>query len=247
MVRAMAQRKFMALAAAAVVAVLSMATGVAEGGSRFVTEPPDAESSRAYRYATLGSEDCLAALKKREVPFKEVEPTRGVETPVRLTGPLHGVRFRTVTAQGPEDKDHRTIADCRLVLALDDLAQVLHRHDVVEAEYYSMYRRRGLGWVKPGKRHPGGRAIDLVTLRLSDGTAYSVRNDFHGGVGAQTCGDKATKPRKDTPGAQLWRSVVCEMDRMRSFNLLLTPNHDWGHRDHLHMEVRSGIKWFLIH
>ncbi len=96
----MAQRKFMALAAAAVVAVLSVVAGSAEGGSRFVTEPADAEQSRAYRYAALGREECLAALKKREV---------------------------------------------------------------------------------------------------------------------------------------------------RSFNLLLTPNHDWGHRDHLHMEVRSGIKWFLIH
>ena len=33
----------------------------------------------------------------------------------------------------------------------------------------------------------------------------------------------------------------------RSFNLILSPHYDWGHRDHLHMEVRSGIKWFLIH
>ena len=40
--------------------------------------------------------------------------------------------------------------------------------------------------------------------------------------------------------------IVCELDATRSFNLVLTPQYDWGHRDHLHLEVRSGIRWQLI-
>ena len=40
--------------------------------------------------------------------------------------------------------------------------------------------------------------------------------------------------------------VVCEMDEKKSFNLILSPHYDWGHRDHLHMEVRSDIRWFLV-
>jgi hypothetical protein len=236
----------MALASVAA-AVVSAAGLPAHGASRFATEPPDAEQSRAYRYAALASETCLATLKKRGVPFKRVDPTRGVDTPVRLSGALRGVRFRPIAQLRSDEEDDRTIADCRLVLALDDLARALRRHSVVEVEYYSIYRRRGAGWVKPGMRHQGARAMDLVSVKLSNGTLISVRGDFHGGIGQTTCGEKATKPRKDTPGARLWRSVVCEMHRLRSFNLILTPNHDWAHRDHLHMEVRSGIKWFLIH
>lgn len=234
------------ITAAALGAAALFAT-TADAGSRFVTEPADFAQAPAYIYAGLEGEKCMEELRARNVPFTQVEATKGVDTPIRLTGPLHGVSFRPVQRQQPDEKNHNTIADCRLGLALDDLATVLEKEHVVLAEYYSMYRRRGVGFVKPGKRHPGGRAIDLVRLTLASGEAYTVQNDFHGMPGTYTCGDKASKPRKATPGAALWRDVVCQLDETRSFNLLLTPNHDWGHRDHLHMEVRSNIPWFLIH
>ncbi|NUQ75982.1 MAG: extensin family protein [Polyangiaceae bacterium] len=218
----------------------------ANGGSRFAIEPPDAEQARAFVYAAMSSDDCLKELRARRVPFERVEETKGVEMPIRFTGPIRGVRFRPVFQLQPEDKMHTTIADCRLGLALDDMAGVLAARGVVEAEYYSMYRKRGLGFIKPRKRHPGGRAIDLVSVTLKGGEKYSVRGDFHGRIGAKTCGEKAAEPTKDTAGARFWRDVVCDLHEKRSFNLLLTPNHDWGHRDHFHMEVRSDIRWLLI-
>jgi hypothetical protein len=234
------------LAAASAALLMSVAPG-AHGGSRFTIEPPDAEQSRAYRYAALTAEACLSILGRRDVPFKRVAPTRGVDTPVRLTGALRGVRFQPIEPLRAGDEDDRTIADCRLMLALDDLARALRRHRVVGVTYYSIYRRRGAGWVKPGMRHQGARAMDLVSVELANGATYSVRGDFQGGIGQTTCGENATKPRRDTPGARFWRSVVCDMVRQRSFNLILTPNHDWAHRDHIHLEVRSGIRWFLMH
>lgn len=235
------------IAAAAALALSTLSSMPASGGSRFATEPPESDSAVAHVYAAMSSEDCLKELKTRGVPFERVEETKGVELPIRFTGPIRGVRFRPIFRAQPEDKMHTTIADCRLGLALDDLAAVLAKRDVVEAEYFSMYRRRGLGFIKPKKRHPAGRAIDLVSVTLKSGATYSVIGDFHGRVGARTCGEKATAPTKDTPGAHFWRGVVCELEAKRSFNLLLTPNHDWGHRDHFHMEVRSDIRWLLIH
>lgn len=217
-----------------------------DAGDRYLVEPPDVEQSLAFRYAARGDDDCLAELRARGVPFERADPTRGVDTPIRFSGPIRGVTFRPTYRAQPDDKAITTIADCRLGLAIDDLAAVLARNGVVEAQYMSMYRTRGLGWIKPRMRHPGGRAIDLAAVKLADGTSYNVRWDFHPRGGA-TCGDKASKPFKDTPGARLWRSVVCELGDKRSFNLILTPHYDWGHRDHLHMEVRSGIRWFLIH
>jgi hypothetical protein len=218
----------------------------ASGGSRFSVEPADAEQARAFIYAGMSSDDCLKELTARRVPFERVEETKGVELPIRFTGPIRGVKFRPVFQHQPEERMHTTIADCRLGLALDDLAGVLAARGVVEAEYFSMYRRRGLGAIKPKKRHPAGRAIDLVNLKMKTGETYSVKGDFHGRVGATTCGEKAAAPTKDTAGARLWREIVCDLQEKRSFNLLLTPNHDWGHRDHFHMEVRSDIRWLLI-
>jgi hypothetical protein len=234
------------IAAIAVLVLSTFSSMPASGGSRFAIEPPDADQARAFVYASMTSDDCLRELQARRVPFERIEDTKGVEMPIRFTGPIRGVRFRPIFQYQPEEQMHTTIADCRLGLALDDFAGVLAKRGVVEAEYSSMYRRRGLGAIKPRKRHPGGRAIDIQNVTLKSGEKYSVIGDFYGRVGAQTCGEKAAAPTKDTAGARFWRDVVCDLNATRSFNLLLTPNHDWGHRDHLHMEVRSDIRWLLI-
>jgi hypothetical protein len=215
------------------------------GASRFALEPPAVETTRAFRYAALSSEACLAELDARGFPYQRVAVAKKVETPLRFTGPIRGVTFKPSYRAQPDALAPATIADCRLALAIDDLAQVLRGHDVVEAEYLSMYRPNG--YVAAGRRHPSALAIDLATVKLSTGTTYSVRHDFHGRVGAETCGAKAAKPTKDTPGASFFREVVCDLAEKRSFNLLLTPNYNWGHRDHFHMEVRTGIRWYLTH
>lgn len=217
-------------------------------GNRYALEPDDVESTRAFQYAKLDNDTCFAELDRRGVPYKQVEPTQQVDGPVRFTGPLHGVTF-SLTYRGPDTVDEASpssIADCRLALAIDDMAAVLEKHGIVKAEYMSMYRKRGVGFVKAGKRHPSGRAIDLATVTKKDGTTFSVLYDWHGLVGSKTCGEGARAPTKDTEGARLLRSIVCDLAEEQSFNLILTPHYDWGHKDHFHMEVRSDIRWYLI-
>ena len=222
----------------------------AAAGNIYAIEPAHVEDSRAYKYARLDDDACFASLDARAFPYKKVDATKGVVAPVRLSGPVHGVSFK-LTYRGPEntddDRSPSSIFDCRLGLALDDMAVVLAKHDVVQAEYLSMYRAQGLGFVGPGVRHASGRAIDLATVTLKDGTTFNVAFDFHGrGVGAKTCGENAAEPTKDTDGARLLRAIACELGDQQSFNLILTPHYDWGHHDHFHMEVRSDIRWYLI-
>jgi hypothetical protein len=225
---------------------LAATTVPALAKNRFALEPPEVERTAAFRYAELPASECLRELDRRKVPYKRTEPVQQVDTPVRLTGPIRGVEFALTYRPGPDLAEPlAAVADCRLVVALDDLAAVLAERDVVKVEYLSMYRRRGVGWIKPGRRHPAGLAIDIAVLHRKDGEVFSVIKDWQGRPGAQTCGERAAKPRKDTEGARLLRDVVCELDRRKSFNLLLTPHYDWGHRDHFHFEVRQGIRWFL--
>jgi hypothetical protein len=222
---------------------LVLVAGVAYGGSRFAYEPAAVATMRAYQYAAASEELCLAELAERGVPFERVPEKRGVETPLRITGPVRGVTYVPTYRAEPDPEGPAAILDCRLALAVDDLSQVLAARGVVEAEYLSLYRP---GPRKRGVRHAAGRAIDLAVVKLADGTSWSVEHHFFGRPGSQTCGLGAKRPRKDHPGARFWREVVCELDAMRSFNLILSPNFDRGHHDHLHLEVRSGIRWFLI-
>ncbi|MFO0758887.1 MAG: extensin family protein [Byssovorax sp.] len=222
--------------------------------NRYAVEPLNVESTPAFRYAAMASDACLAELGRRGVPFTSLGPPpkpgtahppypRGVETPIRLAGPIRGVRFRHADPAIQEPLVLESVADCRLALALDDLAYILRQYAVTEVHYLSIYRP---GWTPPGVRHPAGRAIDVARVRFGDGSFFDVKQDFYGRIGAKTCGEGAAPPVKDTPGSRFFRRVVCELDAGRPFNLVLTPQHDWAHRDHLHLEVRSGIRWQLI-
>jgi hypothetical protein len=248
--------KRLALAAALAVLAMSPPREVQARPNRYAVEPPEVEKTPAFRYAAMEPEACLAELRARSVPFTAVVPPppaqpgvprapypRGVTTPLRLAGPVRGVRFRHADPAVREAEVLESVADCPLVLAIDDLAYVLRQYAVTEVDYFSMYRP---GWTRPGVRHPAGRALDLVRVRFADGSGYDVRQDFRPRLGARTCGEGAAAPLQDTPGARFFRRVVCELDASRPFNLVLTPQHDWAHRDHLHLEVRSGIRWQLI-
>src|SRR5262249_6136350 len=103
------------------------------------TEPAAKAEPAAIRYAALTRDECEAELTARKIAF-ERETAKGVLAPVRLKGALHGVEFRTNL---PDDQRATTpweIADCRLVLALDDFAAILAQHHIVGVRHFSMYR-----------------------------------------------------------------------------------------------------------
>ncbi len=233
---------------APLVALFATALGAhdASAKNRYALEPPEVEHTAAFRYAELTSAACLAELDRRKVPYKLVAPTKQVDTPIRFTGPVRGIELVQTYRPAPDLAEPLSaIADCRLAVAIDDFAAVLAQHDIVKVEYLSMYRTRGVGFVKPGQRHPAALAIDVAVIHRRDGAAFSVLGDWHGVAGSKTCGEGASKPRKDTEGARLLREIICETDAKKSFNLVLTPHYDWGHKDHFHLEVRQGIRWFL--
>jgi len=100
-------------------------------------------------------------------------------------------------------------------------------------------------WAPPGTRHPAGLAIDVGKLRKKDGTWISVASHFHGKIGDKVCGDSA--PTVDPAAARELRALVCEALGSHVFTYVLTPNYNAAHADHFHMEIKPGVKWFLVH
>jgi hypothetical protein len=196
-------------------------------------EPP----SRATRYVSMSTEECLAELDARHVDYTRVHRT-DIETPVRLNGPLSGVPFHTLLPKKERERSPYEIFDCRLVLALDDFAKILLRHDIVDVMQYSAFRPLVPGVVKRG--HERALAIDIAFFRRADGSAYNILRDFTPIARERPCTSliRAEGPRE-------LRAVVCEAIEQGIFHVALTPDYNAPHRDHFHLEIVPGeIKSF---
>ena len=202
----------------------------------------------ALRYGRFDRATCEAELERRGVPFSRVDEARGVLAPVRLRGALHGVTFRTGLPETQRAASPWEIVDCRLALALDDFAAQLATHDITQVIHFSVYRPPVATWPegKLASRHPGALAIDAGVFVKKDGTRLQVERDFHGRIGAATCG-AGTGPRPATPEALELRRIVCDAAEARLFNVALTPDYNWPHRNHFHLEVTAGAGWFVVH
>jgi len=201
------------------------------------------KSSLASRWAGLSGASCWAEVTRRKLSVTRFRGAAvGVATPVRVTGPIGGVRFVT-----PGKKSPYGILDCRLALALSDLAPLLVRYEVVEVRIDNMYRPHAhLPGKKKPSQHSFGLAVDLTRLKRADGSELVVERDFAGAIGEPVCGQDA-RARAELPGeAAVLRDLICEVARSGLFHHILTPNHDAAHRDHFHLDIARGARQRLI-
>lgn len=207
-----------------------------------------APGSRAEVYAALSPAACIAALGERHIPFSREPPKRGVEIPVRLTGRLNGVLYRTDYPDGERGQVPWEVYDCRLVLALHDFAEILRAHSVVEARIFSAWRPPAASWPMDewARRHQGALAVDVRELRKDTGQVLDVLLHFHGRLGATQCMPGAPAPAPDSPEARELHQLVCQAADAHIFNSILTPNYDPAHKNHFHLEVTPDVDWFMV-
>jgi hypothetical protein len=211
--------------------------------------PEHFERTPAYRYAQLEPSACYAELRRRDLPVTiETERLPGLSAPVRLTGPLNGVTFRTDMAPEQRVSTPYELFDCRLMLALHDFTAILREEGIQEVVMSSAYRPppKSFDADAQGKRHGGGLAIDMHRFGHQDGRWIKVDRDFHGRLGAVVCGNAAVPPIPATEEARLLRRLVCTAAQRRLFQSILTPNYDRPHHNHLHLEVTVGVRWFIV-
>jgi hypothetical protein len=188
------------------------------------------DGSPVLGYAALDRDACEAALHKRGIAFTRAEDTPGVRAPVRITGPLHGVAIHSPLPTAERAKSRADLVDCRLALSLDDFAATLEPRGIVEVIHISAYRSKTEGGctVKyPGEQHCAALAVDVASFTKRDGTKLVVERDFHGKIGLLTCAEGAPN--------ELW-DIACA-SAGKQFQVVLTPNWNAEHRNHLHLEL----------
>jgi hypothetical protein len=98
--------------------------------------------------------------------------------------------------------------------------RILGEH-VTEIEHFGSYACRGErgGDASRLSQHAFGRAIDIRGFKLEDGDEVTVLRDWHG----------------DGPKARFLHEVA--KGACRLFSMVITPNHNSLHRDHIHVDT----------
>lgn len=198
----------------------------------------------ASRYASLSPEQCLHEANARKLPLVAAT-ARDVVQPVRVSGPLGGVRFLMGGAKEPGGSSPHEILDCRLALVLADFGAFLAPRGVVEVRHMSLYRP-GARIAKSGhpSRHGQGLAIDVGQIVFANGKRWSVLEDWHGAIGDSVC---EGAPRTVDEASSGLRALVCDAASKGMFHLFLTPNHDRAHANHLHLDLEPGWTAVKVH
>lgn len=174
---------------------------------------------------------CYGELKDAGVGFERVPRARalGVEWPIKLTGPIDGIKIYGGKKDAPTN-----YLDCRLALALIEWAPLLKREGVVGLQHYSMYRHEArIGKSSRASGHAHGRAIDIGYFDMSDGSRLSVLHDWKNRArGVEVC-TASSKNRAE----RLMRELVCEATEREVFQMVLTPHYNNAHKNHVHLEV----------
>ncbi len=210
--------------------------------------PPIAEPLRApagvpsgRAVAALDRAGCFAVLEAHEVPFHPLEPeaAEGVGIPIRLDGPIAGIR---VASRGHSELHE--ILDCRLAVAVLAWSPVLRAAGVRGLLHYSVFRP-GARVASTGRRsgHAAGLAIDLGVFEMEDGAALDVLAAWESRArGAPPCAGE----HAEGPASAALRRVVCAVAAAELFQVVLTPHFDAAHANHLHLELREGVPWQFV-
>lgn len=195
-------------------------------GSEGMAQPDAVGSAPSYAKSEPGrparnglipaGEACLSELDARGIAWQARREERGVSTPVLVKGPIGNVRFFSDVTP--------FIADCRLVLALSDLAPEFEAQGVTQVRFSGayVYRTRRSGTLS---LHANGLAIDIHEVWFGS-ERLSVKKDFARGQG-----------RECRPGMPRLNVLACRVRKARLFKELLTPDDNADHHDHFHFGV----------
>jgi hypothetical protein len=181
---------------------------------------------------------CLERLRARGVAFTEGPDLRGVRTPVTLDGDRFWPRLQPRAGRPAQ-------MDCQLATALVDARPIFDRLGISQLEYSAAYDFRNRRHSDQLSAHAFGLAIDVHAFRAA-GHDYPVARSFerHRGRWQSLNLDpgwyQACVGRPRTSGGRTLRRLGCRLHLDDSFRIILTPDDNWDHHDHFHIEARPG-------
>jgi hypothetical protein len=189
---------------------------------------------RVANFPASADRSCIADLEDWQVPFVPAGPLRGVATPVEITGPFGGIRLIARGGRPPQ-------MDCALARALAETAPLFRDLGISGLSFSGAYNYRNVKGTNRLSGHAHGLAIDVHAFETRIGTIDVLRDyardggSWHGSSRRGTV-DVCVGNSGDEKG-RLLRTLACRLRDHAAFNLILTPDDNADHHNHLHIEA----------
>lgn len=155
-----------------------------------------------------------------------------VEEPVYVHSPLHGV---TLASSGGTETP-RVLASCAMAHALTDTVDDVAPLGVVTLRHMGTFNCRVIAGTDSLSRHAFGDAIDIAGFELSDGSLYTLVDDW----------EHDTDSPQTAAGAFLYEAAHRWYDAW-IWTIILTPNYNVDHDDHFHVDLTPESHFLEFH
>jgi hypothetical protein len=245
--------------------------------SKLVAESPAAESPpvvpaptadagpsvpQAHENWAQTDEQCLARLTAAGIETSTPDfETPFVKAPLLLDGPIEGVEIRP---RWPRSNRVNEVMDCRLVLALAEVARQVVAFGVEQILFYSTYRplkpppdkcktgKAGASCRKAKRKyekalkrkhsqHRKGLAIDIRWFVTAEGETIDVLEHYERHDKQPPCEDEP-----ETDAGRFLKELACRLHELRTFHVILTPNSNKAHHNHFHFDITPDSTWYSI-
>jgi hypothetical protein len=153
-----------------------------------------------------------------------------IEDPVWIGAWLHDVAHRPGSMSA--DPSSMFVA-CPFALSLDRAAEILADANVTDVMHYGTYNCRVVAGTDTLSEHGLANAIDYAGVKTADGSVFSVLDDW-----------EMNQPNPVTEGGQLLGGFAQTCFDEEVFNIILSPNYNAAHADHLHCDLTPGEHFF---
>ena len=228
-------------ARAALLAIQLLTAVGACAGAREQPPLPEAAPLDAPVVAPQPEQDpdltCLRQLDERAVAYKRAPAAGGMRTPIEVTGPFGAL------ALVPRGR-RAAVMDCMLAVALARSADVFQELGITALAFSAAFDNRTRRGSTEPSGHAYGLAIDVHAIRGTFGE-YDVRKQFERGVGlwrglGRDAGAlEACIGQPTTNEGRLLRRLACRLKLHPAYRVIVTPDDDADHQDHLHLEARA--------
>lgn len=170
------------------------------------------------RWSIRAEQACLGDLSELGVDAVPFTTDRTpIPTPVRLRGPIGGVRYVMLTGNDP-------IVSCELATRLVHFSEVLRRHGIDRVVISSSWREQ-----PETSFHRMGLAIDIRSFH-GPGVEHVVARHYPSARTQPTCPAPAnTRPLQ---------RIACDVAETGRFSTMITPAYSPGHWNHFHLDAR---------